>query len=336
MEFTDSPWSTPSPEDRATLGVVRLQEQPNLISIDCGYPVQVFRDFHDSLRKTIARFRPDIVWTQLEGANSIVAIAKECEVQALFYLRDAEIASDELKSISRAGARIVCNSRFLAGHVRKMTGARTSFIYPSLNGALNAVGDKNGYLTMINAHPVKGLDTFLEIAKCLPEEKFLLVESWPLGGPGLQALESRLTATPNVRFLRRVSDMRQVYGKTKLLLVPSIWEEAFGRVVIEAQSCSIPVVASARGGLQEAVGDGGICIRDFRNPKSWVDTIASVLTDKARFEMLAKRAYAHSTSEIFTQRYAAGRFFQICSDVVERRGAFFGPLRELMCRLRSR
>ena len=110
---------------------------------------------------------------------------------------------------------------------------------------------------MINPHRVKGIDTFLEIARRLPNEKFLLVESWTLGNTELETLKSKLASLANVSFLRRVPDVQEIYRQTKLLIVPSVWEEAFGRVVIEAQSCKIPVIVSQRGGLPEAVGDGG-------------------------------------------------------------------------------
>jgi glycosyltransferase involved in cell wall biosynthesis len=41
-------------------------------------------------------------------------------------------------------------------------------------------------------------------------------------------------------------------------------------VAVEAQSCGIPIIASARGGLPEAVGDGGLLIEDYRNVEAWV------------------------------------------------------------------
>ena len=37
-------------------------------------------------------------------------------------------------------------------------------------------------------------------------------------------------------------DMRSVYAKCRILLAPSVWEEAYGRVVTEAQISGIPVV----------------------------------------------------------------------------------------------
>ena len=164
------------------------------------------------------------------------------------------------------------------------TGCRAHVVYPPAELYFGERGDPDGYVTMINAHKVKGLETFLEVARRLPRVRFLLQESWKLKDDALAALQARLTELPNVTFQHRVSDMRQVYRKTRLLLAPSVWEEGFGMVAVEAQSCGIPVIASARGGLPESVGDGGLLIKDYRNVDDWVAAVRSVLEYPERWQ----------------------------------------------------
>jgi glycosyltransferase involved in cell wall biosynthesis len=72
------------------------------------------------------------------------------------------------------------------------------------------------------------------------------------------ALRSELPA--NVTLHPPTRDMRPLYARARLLLAPSQWEEAWGRVATEAQVSGIPVLASNRGGLPEAVGNGGILL----------------------------------------------------------------------------
>ena len=63
--------------------------------------------------------------------------------------------------------------------------------------------------------------------------------------------------------------MAREYAQARILLVPSVWEEAWGRVVTEAQLSGIPVLASAIGGLPESVGPGGILVPPGSDVEVW-------------------------------------------------------------------
>ena len=58
----------------------------------------------------------------------------------------------------------------------------------------------------------------------------------------------------------KVEDPRQFLAVTRLLLYPSVWEESFGRTIVEAMINGVPVVASQRGALEEVVGMGGVVV----------------------------------------------------------------------------
>ena len=128
-------------------------------------------------------------------------------------------------------------------------------------------------ITFINPHPSKGRDIAIEIARQCPEIPFVFVESWPLSDEHRAELTEKLAPLSNVTLRPPQDDMRGIYGKCRILLVPSVWEEAFGRVATEAQLNGIPVVASNRGGLPEAVGEGGILISPDRPIGEWVSAI---------------------------------------------------------------
>ena len=88
--------------------------------------------------------------------------------------------------------------------------------------------------------------------------------------------------------------MKTVYGRTKILLAPSKWEEAWGRVASEAHCSGIPVVGSRRGGLPEAIGEGGVVL-DYDAPlDDWVGAIRTLWTDKAEYDRLSAAAMKFS------------------------------------------
>jgi glycosyltransferase involved in cell wall biosynthesis len=59
----------------------------------------------------------------------------------------------------------------------------------------------------------------------------------------------------NIKFLGRVTP-EEFFKKIDLLVVPSLFYESFGRIVIESFQQGVPVLASCRGALPEIVKDG--------------------------------------------------------------------------------
>lgn len=49
--------------------------------------------------------------------------------------------------------------------------------------------------------------------------------------------------------------LKDYYSLSNTLIIPSTHDEGFGRVILEALSCGIPIIASNRGGIPEAVND---------------------------------------------------------------------------------
>ncbi|TGV54195.1 glycosyltransferase, partial [Mesorhizobium sp. M2D.F.Ca.ET.160.01.1.1] len=89
---------------------------------------------------------------------------------------------------------------------------------------------------------------------------FLFVESWKLDDDHRARVEKTIAPFSNIKLENRTNDMKTVYGRTRILLAPSKWEEAWGRVASEAHCSGIPVVGSRRGGLPEAIGPGGVVL----------------------------------------------------------------------------
>lgn len=69
----------------------------------------------------------------------------------------------------------------------------------------------------------------------------------------------RLGDRPDIHFYTAPTPRERIsefYHRIDVLVVPSIWFEAFGRVVVEALAAGVPVICSNEGGVAELVRDG--------------------------------------------------------------------------------
>ena len=133
-------------------------------------------------------------------------------------------------------------------------------------------------ITLVNANVNKGVQQFLDMARRLPQHKFLGV--LPYYG------ERQVPPAPyNVEWVPFNDDIRAILKRTRILLVPSYYE-SFGRIAVEAMLNRIPVIYSkpnpksvypggSTEGLDEWIQPAGIgCIRD--NIDEWVTAIRSL------------------------------------------------------------
>ncbi len=107
-------------------------------------------------------------------------------------------------------------------------------------------------------------------------------------------LTDRLDGLGNVTLVPQVEDMREVYADTRILLAPSQWREGYGRIATEAQVSGIPVVGSDRGGLPEAIGEGGLVLPADASPTVWAAAIRRLWDDKAYWSEKSEAALNHA------------------------------------------
>lgn len=108
-------------------------------------------------------------------------------------------------------------------------------------------------VTLVNMNVHKGAEILYELARRMPEVKFLGVE----GGHGEQVIRHDLH---NVQIQPHTSNMKKdVWAKTKILLMPSVYE-SYGMAGVEALASGIPVLANPTPGLMESQGKHGLFI----------------------------------------------------------------------------
>lgn len=140
-------------------------------------------------------------------------------------------------------------------------------------------------VTQINLNADKGAEIFYALAERMPETEFLGV----VGAHGDQIIRD----LPNVEIIAHTDphEMKAVYGKTRVLLMPSIYE-SWGRVGVEAMASGIPVIAAPTNGLTESLGDGGTLVpRDDLD--GWESALRRLL-DGRSWRAASRRAVARS------------------------------------------
>ena len=160
-------------------------------------------------------------------------------------------------------------------------------------------------MTFVNPEPRKGVHVFARIAEVL--SRATAGHSFAARGRGRQdklpaATGHRLERNKNVKIMPNTPDPRQFHAVTKLLLMPSLMENA-GLVAMEAMFNGIPVLASNRGGLPETIGDAGFLFdiparytpdtRDMPTAEEvepWVETIIRLWDDAAEYERWSQAA----------------------------------------------
>jgi glycosyltransferase involved in cell wall biosynthesis len=130
--------------------------------------------------------------------------------------------------------------------------------------------------------PEKGIATLLE---ALPDVRAPWKAVFVGGGP----LEPRLRAferaySGRVRVVTAVAhdDVPRWLNGMDVLCAPSRttprWREQFGRMLIEAMACGVPVVASRSGEIPHVVGDAGLLASEDA-PAEWARILESILHD---------------------------------------------------------
>ncbi|HEX5273312.1 MAG TPA: glycosyltransferase [Gemmataceae bacterium] len=267
-------------------------------------------------------YRPDLVLTYGGYAlgREIIARARRRGLPVVFWLRNfAYPKSDLFREVSGT----VVGSRYSREAYRQRLGIDCTVIPSPLDWGkfFCPEGTHGRHVAFVNPQPQKGVFPFARIADELgrrrPDVPLLVVEgrggaSW-LGRTGLD-LSGR-----NLRVMPHTPDPREIYRASRVVLMPSLWEESFGRVAAEALANGIPVLGSRRGALTETLAEAGFLfdVPAQYTPESrevptaeemapWVSTVLRLYDDEAFYQEQRRRCRAAAETwrpEVIGDRY---------------------------------
>jgi glycosyltransferase involved in cell wall biosynthesis len=239
--------------------------------------------FYPTLARELAQLRPDVLHMDEEPYNLAtylaLGMAQRMGISALFFtwqnlLRNypPPFAWWERANYRRAAYALAGNQDAAAvlrtkGYQGPLTvlpqfGVDPAIFTPKkVSRAADAplrIGYAGGLL------PEKGLDLLLRACAQLQGAWQLTLVGEGESRAALVALAADLGVGDRVRFDARLEShaMPPFYQNLDLFVLPSRtlpnWKEQFGRVLIEAMSCAVPVVGSNSGEIPHVVGDAGL------------------------------------------------------------------------------
>ena len=132
----------------------------------------------------------------------------------------------------------------------------------------------------------------------------------------LKKLAEKLDLKKRIGFTGSLSgeELVQNLNKHHYILVPSVWEEPFGNVVLEGMACGCLPIVSKSGGLPDAVGKAGVTFKNG-SVNNLVEVINEVITDTA-YE-LQLRSYASDHLLAHRSQIIANRYLKIIEEAAK-------------------
>jgi len=195
-------------------------------------------------------------------------------VQRLYFLVEVPFRMVWMRDLRKvaSSSELIANSCFIAAGLEQLAPASSIRIIPPQIDAAQLTDEyeraplippgRRGVVA-VGDNILKGGDIVRRVARLMPERRFYLFD--------------RKYTVPvvdgNMTFMPWQSQAGVLYRYADMVMVASRVNEAFPRVVVEAQALGIPVVASTRGGTPEAIADRSMLVEAIEDPQEWVKKI---------------------------------------------------------------
>lgn len=219
-------------------------------------------------------------------------------------IRGLELA-EQRQAVLRRADYIVCVSDFLRRRFCEGLGAdcaaRVQVVANSVDLDRFRPGPKRREILFVGRLiPEKGAvelaEALLELLPRHPEVTARFIGAWHFGQSDvrfpyerdLEALVARSGGQIRLEGYRPYDEVAAAFARAEIAVVPSLWDEPFGRTALEAMAAGCAAVAANRGGLPEVVGDAGQVVEP--DPATLAEALGSLLASSARCEAFGNAA----------------------------------------------
>ncbi len=304
--------------------------------------------FYQGLKSLIASINPDIIHIDEEPYSLVtyqaIRIAKEKNIRTLFFTwqnikKKYPFPFSALERYAFNNVHTAIAGNLEASDVMREKGfSKKIFIVPQFGvdpqiyskrdaGSLKVqlFGASNvqviGYVGRFVEE--KGIQTLLQaFSKLDRTARLLLIGSGPykkkiLETSGILNINDRLQMPGDIS-----SDKIPLYlNCLDCLVLPSLtrsnWKEQFGRVLIEAMSCGVPVIGSDSGEIPNVIGDAGLIFKEG-DADDLGNKMEIIMNDPIMKEQFRKRGCSR-VIEHFTQKHIAEQTLKVYEYILQRR-----------------
>jgi glycosyltransferase involved in cell wall biosynthesis len=297
-------------------------------------PADPHRGVYHTLTFGMRRFQPHIVHAE-EEPDSLAALQIALARRA--FAPKARLALNTWQNLDRPLARhvrlilritlrasdsVLCANQTAVNLLRRRGYAKTAFVLPPIGvdtrvfepapHASPGVEFHVGYVGRLVAE--KSIETLIDAVAQLgatqPPVRLSLIGS----GAHQAALQAYAASLGDrVRFIPPLppEQVAQRLRRLDALALPSrttpVWQEQFGRVLIEAMACKVPVIGSDSGAIPEVIGDAGLIFPEG-DAAALAGCLRELIESPSLRAELAERGYAramrHYTQECIAEQTA--------------------------------
>lgn len=196
----------------------------------------------------------DVLLTHLDFTQFTILIGNQIKRPVVHFVHN-DISYSSIENANR-GQYIVYNSDWIREKVNyKFSGITLHPPCDVNHYNVNDHPEDNEFITLISLNERKGGYRLAEIARAMPERKFLgVIGSYDNPGPRRLTQAQIIDEMPeNVTVMPNSPHITDIYRKTRLLIMPSDYE-SWGRTATEAMCNGIPVICTPTDGLEENCG----------------------------------------------------------------------------------
>ena len=167
--------------------------------------------------------------------------------------------------------------------------------------------------------PEKGLDLLMQVLDNLQTPwRGLFVGTGPMEAP-LRAWAKRYPARVRICTNVKHSQVPQYLNAMDVLCAPSQtrcnWREQFGRMLIEAFACGVPVIGSDSGEIPYVIQDAGVVVGE-NDVQGWVQALSDLLNSPSRRQELVAKGL-HRAHTIYAWSVVARQHLEFFTELLD-------------------